>query len=200
MTRLLATRCTNKLGVCFYAVAECRVGHKLLVNPPDEPLQLASDSSGELHDSSAARHIAQVRCCVTFGRPTELVANMSNTPGCKLSCSPAEPTERLVQRCKQVLVDQDCFCFCAPVNAGDIQLLLDDAAKLGIQHSKCITLSIFLQKLFETWIAEMVSDFSFAEMLHHAIICMQKCCIMLLSAYRNPCSTRDMVVCAQYLC
>jgi len=55
----------HKLGACFYAVAACRGGHKLLVDPPDEPLQLASNPSGELHDSSAARHTAHVRCCIT---------------------------------------------------------------------------------------------------------------------------------------
>jgi hypothetical protein len=74
----------------------------------------------------------------------------------------------------QVLVNQGCFCFCAPVNAGDIQLLLNDAAKLGIQHSKCITLSIFLQELFETWIAQTPSGFSFAYKLHRAIVCIQE--------------------------
>ena len=55
-----------------------------------------------------------------------------------------------------------CFCFGAPVNAGDIQLLLDDAAKLGIQHSKCVSLSIFLQELFETWIVKTPSELCFA--------------------------------------
>jgi len=73
-----------------------------------------------------------------------------------------------------VLVNQGCFCFCSPVNARNIQLLLNDAAKLGIQHSKCITLSILLQELFETWIAQMASEPSFAQMLYGAVVCIQK--------------------------
>ena len=55
----------SKLGVGYYATF-LQGRNELVVHPPDEPLQLASNSSGELHDSIAARHTAQVRCCITL--------------------------------------------------------------------------------------------------------------------------------------
>ena len=44
-----------------------------------------------------------------------------------------------------------------PVDARDIHLLLDNAAKLGIQDRKSVSFSMFLQKLFKTYIAQVVS-------------------------------------------
>lgn len=127
---------------------------------PDERLKLTPDTSCELHNSVAAT-VTQGQTNKYAPLTTTLPHEVSEHEAARLCswpvCTSTAYAERNSWQSNFDCILQRRVCMYVPVDARNIHLLLDNAAKLGIQDRKSVSFSMFLQKLFKTYIAQVVS-------------------------------------------